>query len=96
MPGVSRDAMDRAAADGSPLIEVPGPHARPPLLVPRREMGLALRLHGQTYEPHVAAYLRSRAIDPAAIRRLASAACRALEEGPLTSTKVRKIPHPGR
>src|SRR5688572_28364599 len=49
MPGVSRDAIDRAAVDGTPLVEVPGPHARPPVLVPREDMALALCLHKPSY-----------------------------------------------
>ena len=96
MPRVSREAIDRAAVDGTPLVEVPGPHARPPVLVPRQDMALALRLHGTSYDRHLAAYLRSGHIDPAAIRRLGSAICRALDEGPLSSADVRKrVQHAG-
>src|SRR6267142_560378 len=52
MPGVSRDGVDRAAVDGTPLVEVPGLHARPPMLVPREDMALALRLHRASFERH--------------------------------------------
>jgi hypothetical protein len=54
LPGISREAIDRAAMDGVDVIEVPGAHARPPLLVPRDEMALALRLHSASYRKHVA------------------------------------------
>lgn len=91
MPGVSRDAIDRAAVDGSPLIEVPGPHARPPVLVPRDDMALALRLHRTSYERHFASYLRYADIDAAMVRGVGSAVARALEEGPLSSADLRKV-----
>lgn len=91
MPGVSRDAIDRAAIDGKPLVEVPGAHARPPMLVPRDEMALALRLHRAVFQRHIAPLVRSGDIDPAAVQRLGSAVVRALEEGPLSSADIRKV-----
>src|SRR5688572_6907893 len=53
MPGVTRDAIDRAAIDGVSVVDIPGPHARPTVLVPRDEMALALRLHLASFEKHV-------------------------------------------
>lgn len=91
MPGVSREAIDRAAIDGIPLVEVPGPHARPPVLVPREDMALALRLHRASFERHMAPHFRSGAIDAAAFRSIGSAISRALEEGPLSSTDLRRV-----
>ena len=35
--GNDLEAIDRAAIDGTSLIDVPGAHARPPVLVPRSE-----------------------------------------------------------
>jgi hypothetical protein len=90
IPGVSRDAVDRAAIDGNPLVEVPGPHARPPVLVPHEEMALALRLHRTSFERHIAPYIRSGEIDLSALRRVGSSICRALDEGPLSSADLRK------
>jgi hypothetical protein len=93
--GVSRDAIDRAAIDGTPLIEVPGRHARPPVLVPREDMAFALRLHRLSYERHVAAYVRRGGIDSDGIRRVSAAICRTLDEGPLPSADLRKRVRPG-
>jgi hypothetical protein len=90
MPGTSRDAVDRAALDGTPLIEVPGPHARPPMLVPRDEIALALRWALLSYDRHLEHYLRTQKIDEADLRSLGSAVCRALEEGPLPSADIRR------
>src|SRR5436190_17151681 len=52
MPGASREAIDRAAIDGVPLVDVPGAHARPWVLIPRVEMALALRLHLASHQKH--------------------------------------------
>jgi hypothetical protein len=95
LPGVSRDAIDRAAIDGSDVIEVPGGHARPPVLVPRDEMAVALRLHAASYEKHVAPLFASGAISRIAIREIGAQACRALDEGPLSTGDIRTaITHP--
>ena len=42
MPGTSRDGVNDEAIDGVALIDVPGGHARPSVVVPRDEMALAL------------------------------------------------------
>jgi hypothetical protein len=60
------------------------------MLVPREDMALALRLHRESFERHIAAAVRSGHIDRAEIRRVGSAVGRALEEGPLSSTDLRK------
>jgi hypothetical protein len=91
MPGVSRDAVDRAAVDGVPLIEVPGAHARPPMLVPRDDMALALRLQRMAYERHIGASVKSGDFDRGEIRQLAGAIVGALEEGPLPSADLRRV-----
>jgi len=95
MPGVSRDAIDRAAIDGMEVIEIPGGHARPPVLVPRDEMALALRLHAASYEKHVAPLLASGAISKGALKEIGAQACRALDEGPLSTADIRaRVTHP--
>ncbi len=95
MPGASREAIDRAAIDGLSLIEVPGAHARPPVLVPREEMALALRLHLASFEKHAAPLFTSGRISEAAIRAVAAQVCRVLDEGPLPSVDIRRsITHP--
>jgi hypothetical protein len=95
MPRVSRTAIDRAAIDGVDAIEVPGAHARPPVLVPPDEMTLALRLHSASYSKHVAPLFASGRYSAAALKAVASQACRALDEGPLTSAAIRaSINHP--
>lgn len=95
MPGVSREAIDRAAIDGVSLIEVPGAHARPPVLVPREEMALALRLHLATFEKHAAPLFASGRISEAALRAVGAQVCRVLDEGPLPTSDIRKsITHP--
>ena len=66
MPGASREAIDRAAIEGVPLIDVPGAHARPWVLIPRDEMALALRLHRASYQKHAASYFESQGISEAA------------------------------
>jgi hypothetical protein len=91
MPKISREAVDRAAVDGHPLFEVPGVHARPPMLVPREEAALALRLHRMVYDRHVKASIRSGAIDIGETRSVAAAAIRALEEGPMSSADLRRV-----
>jgi hypothetical protein len=95
MPGVSRDAIDRAAIDGVPLIDVPGAHARPWVLIPRGEMALALRLHLASYQKHAASYFASEGISEAAFAGVVAQVCRLLDEGPLPSSDIRKsITHP--
>ena len=81
MPGVSRDAIDRAAIDGVPLVDVPGAHARPWVLIPRVEMALALRLHLASYQKHAASYFASEGISEAAFAGVAAQVCRLLDEG---------------
>lgn len=93
-PGVSRDAVDRAIVDGTSVCEVPGGHARPPLLVPREEAALALRLFGADWDKHAASYFR-RAGNEQAFRGVMAQAARALDEGPLKSVEVRaRVRHP--
>lgn len=95
MPRVSREAIDRAAIDGMSLIEVPGAHARSPVLVPRDEMALALRLHLASFQKHVAPYFASGRISESALRAVSAQVCRVLDEGPLPSADIRKsITHP--
>lgn len=89
LPGVSRETIDRAAIDGVDIIEVPGAHARPPVLVPRDEMALALRLHWALYAKHAAPLFASGRYSEAALRAIASQACRALDEGPLSTADIR-------
>ena len=93
-PGVSRDTMDRAIVDGTTVVEVPGGHARPHVLVPREEAALALRLHGASWNKAAASYFRSRGNEQA-FNAVAAQAARALDEGPLTSVQVRsRVTHP--
>jgi hypothetical protein len=93
-PGVSRDVIDRAIVDGTTVVEVPGGHARPHVLVPREEGALALRLHGANWNKHAASYFRSRGNEQA-FHAVAAQAARALDEGPLTSVQVRaRVTHP--
>lgn len=93
-PGVSRDTIDRAIVDGTTVVEVPGGHARPHVLVPREEAALALRLHGADWNKHAASYFRSRGNEQA-FNAVAAQAARALDEGPLTSVQVRsRVTHP--
>jgi hypothetical protein len=95
MPAASRDAIDRAAIDGVPLVDVPGAHARPWVLIPRDEMALALRLHRASYQKHAASYFASAGISEAALAGVAAQVCRLLDEGPLPSSDIRKsISHP--
>ena len=95
MPGASRDAVDRAALDGLDVIEVQGPHARPPMLVPGNEAALALRLHALSYEKHMAPWLASSGYTEAALNAVAAQVCRALDEGPLSSALIRaQVTHP--
>ena len=95
MPDASREAIDRAAIDGASLIDVPGAHARPWVLVPRSEMALALRLHSATFQKHVAPSFASGRISEGALRGVAAQVCRLLDEGPLQSSEIRNsITHP--
>ena len=95
MPDVSRDAIDRAAIDSVPLVDVPGAHARPWVLIPRVEMALALRLHLASYQKHAASYFASEGISEAAFAGVVAQVCRLLDEGPLPSSDIRKsITHP--
>src|SRR5258705_524328 len=72
LPDVSRDAIDRAAMDGVDVIEVPGAHARPAILVPRDEMALALRLHWASYAKHAAPLFASGRYSETALKAIAS------------------------
>jgi hypothetical protein len=90
MPGVSREAIDRAAMDGMSLVEVQGPHGRPSVLVPRADMALALRLHSATYEKHLAPHFASGSISQSALRGVEAQVCRVLDEGPLPTAEIRK------
>jgi hypothetical protein len=95
MRGVSREAIDRAVLDGTTVMEVPGAHARPWVLVPRDEAALALRLHLRSYEAHAAAYYRYAGITEATVKGVAAQVCAALDEGPLSSADIRKqVTHP--
>jgi hypothetical protein len=89
LPGVTREAIDRAAIDGVDVVEVPGAHARPPVLVPRGEMALALRLHWASYAKHAAPLFASGRYSEAALKAIAAQACRALDEGPLSTADIR-------
>jgi hypothetical protein len=95
MPGVSRDAVDRAAVDGVDAVEVPGAHARPPVLVHGKEMALALRLHWMSFSKHAAPQFANGRYSEAALRAIASQVCRALDEGPLSTADIRaSVSHP--
>jgi hypothetical protein len=95
LPGISREAIDRAAMDGVDVIEVPGAHAKPPLLVPRDEMALALRLHSASYRKHVAPLFASGRYSETAFKAVAAQACRALDEGALSTADIRaSVTHP--
>jgi hypothetical protein len=87
--GVSREAIDRAAMDRVSLVEVPGAHGRPAVLVPRDEMPLALRLHSATFQKHLAPHFARSDISPAALRGVETQVCRALDEGPLPTADIR-------
>jgi len=95
MPGATREAIDRAAIDGMTLIDVPGPHARPSVLVPRDEMAVALRLHLATFERHAAPLFASGRISESALRAVGAEVCRLLDEGPRSSSDIRRsMTHP--
>ena len=81
MPGVSRETIDRAVMDGISVVEIPGAHARPAVVVPRDEMALALRLHLTTFVKHAASYFRRSGISEAAFNGVTTQVCRALDEG---------------
>jgi hypothetical protein len=89
MPGVSREAIDRAAMDRVSLVEVPGAHGRPAVLVPRDEMALALRLHSATFQKHLAPHFRKGDLSQAALRGVETQVCRVLDEGPLPTADLR-------
>jgi Winged helix DNA-binding domain len=89
MPGVSRDAIDRAAMDRVSLIEVPGAHGRPAVLVPQDEMALALRLHSATFQKHLAPHFAKGDLSQAALRGVETQICRVLDEGPLATSDIR-------
>jgi hypothetical protein len=92
---VSRDAIDRAAIDGVDVIEVPGAHARPPVLVPRDEMAIALRLHAASYEKHAAPLYADGRLSRASLDGVAAQVCRALDAGPLAMGDIRRaVTHP--
>jgi hypothetical protein len=95
MPGVSREAIDRAAMDRVSLVEVPGAHGRPAVLVPRDEMGLALRLHSATFQKHLAPHFAKGDLSQAALRGVETQVCRVLDEGPLATADIRaSLRHP--
>ncbi len=95
MPGVSREAVDRAVLDGLEVLEIPGAHARPWVLVPHDDAAVALRLHLTSSEAHVAAYYRYSGMTEAATKGVAAQICRALDEGPQSSADLRsRITHP--
>ena len=95
MPGISRDAIDRAAMDGLNVTEIPGAHARPPVLVPREDMALALRLHHMSYWKHAAPLFASGRLSETGLKEISSQACRALDEGPLSTSDLRaSVTHP--
>lgn len=89
MPGVPRDAVDRAAVEGTSIVEVPSGPSRPAVLVPREDMALALRLHGAPHERHILRYLTSNGIEEPALRSVESAVTRALQEGPMPAAELR-------
>jgi hypothetical protein len=89
MPGLAREAVDRAALDGTDIMEVPGAHARPPVLVPRDEVPVALRLHWDSYRKHAAGYFARGEFTEAALTAVAGQVCRALDEGPLSTSGIR-------
>jgi hypothetical protein len=96
MPGTSRDEVDRAAIDGVPLIDVPGGHARPSVVVPRDEMALVLRAHLASYQKHLAPHFRNGDISETELHGIGTAVCRALDEGPLSTTDIRqRVRHSG-
>jgi hypothetical protein len=92
LPGISREAIDRAAVDGVDVIEVPGAHAKPAMLVTaRRDGALALRLHWASFAKHVAPLFKSGRYSETAIKAIATQACRALDEGPLSTADIRAV-----
>jgi hypothetical protein len=95
MPGVSREAVDRAVLDGIKVLEIPGAHARPWVLVPYDDAAVALRLHLTSFEAHAAAYYRYSGMTEAATKGVAAQVCRALDEGPQSCADLRShITHP--
>lgn len=95
LPGISRETIDRAAIDGIDAIEVPGAHARPPVLVPHDEAALALRLHWASYAKHAAPLFASGRYSETALKAIASQVCRVLDEGPLSTAEIRaSVTHP--
>jgi hypothetical protein len=91
LPRISRETIDRAAMDGVDVIEVPGAHARPAVLVPRDEMALALRLHWASYAKHAAPLFASGRYSETALTAIASQVCRVLDEGPLSTADIRAV-----
>lgn len=89
MPGVSRESIDRAAMDRVSLVEVPGAHGRPSILVASGEAPLALRLHSATFQRHLAPHFAKGDISQAALHGVETQVCRALDEGPLTVADIR-------
>jgi hypothetical protein len=75
--------------DGIDVVEVPGAHARPPVLVPRHELALALRLHCDSYTKHAAAYFASGRASVTALRAIVAQVTRVLDEGPLSTSAIR-------
>jgi len=95
LPATSREAIDRAAIDGTEVVEVPGAHARPPVLVPRDECALALRLHRASFVRHAAPLFASGRYSEAALRAIERQVCEALDQGPLSTSQIRaSVTHP--
>jgi hypothetical protein len=95
LPGAARETIDRAAMDGIDMVEVPGAHARPPVLVPRDELAVALRLHSASYARHAAPLFASGRYSEAAVKAIASQVCRVLDEGPMSTANIRaSVTHP--
>lgn len=89
IPRITRESVDRAVLDGVDVIEIPGAHARPPVLVPRDDLALALRLHYESFRRHAAPTFARGRYSEAAFRAVADHACRALDEGPLSTAEIR-------
>jgi hypothetical protein len=90
MPRVTRDAIDRAIVDATPLMEVPGGHARGSVIAPREEAALALRLAQLSSDKHLAPQFRKGTISEAALDSLGTAICHVLAECPLRTTDLRQ------
>lgn len=93
MPGVSRNAIDRAVVDGHPLADVR--HARGSMVVPREEAYLALRLAQLSFAKYFAPQFSSGVLKPATLAAIGQSICGALEAGPQAGAELRKlVTHP--